>query len=145
MAEPTGTEPSPPVVLDQPFVPAVVGVAAPASWPAELAESLKADSGDVVHTSSPSPSSDTFSSVIGGTPGEVVEELIYDGVERVSADFVVRCRPEVRGTFVGWSSMTVGAVTCQYQEFPEYDAFQRLALHYCSRSPAPAPSEPPGD
>lgn len=122
-------------------MPSVTGVAAPATWLAALAESLAAETGGKVRVASPAPEAGGFG-VLRKVTGEPVEVLYYHGVARVSADFVVDCGTAVTGTFVGWSSATIGGVACQYQEFV-HDPYARLALAHCSTSPAPPPSGPP--
>lgn len=130
-------------VLDNPFTPSITGVAAPASWLPALAGSWRKSTGRPVHTTSPSPKSESFGfGTLVVDDAEKPRLIIYTGVERVAADFEVHCNPTVRGTFLGWSVTVVGAVACQYQPDTEYDAFGRLALEHCPDPLTPPPSQP---
>jgi hypothetical protein len=126
-------------LLSQPFTPSITGAAAPASWLTELGGSLARQTGKPVHTTAPSAEGQSF-----GVPssGERVPFVFYTGVDRVSADFEVRCDPTVRGTFHAWSRTIGGGVACEHSADVRLDAFSRLALRLCPDLPKPPPSAP---
>ncbi|MEV6597573.1 hypothetical protein AB0M36_11985 [Actinoplanes sp. NPDC051346] len=126
------------VVLDEPFTPAVTGVAAPADWLPRLARSLSAETGDEIHVESPVQKDGRIG--FGGQVDDptIRETLSYQGVQAVSADFSVSCEQPVRGTLTAWTSMSVGGVTCSQIE-PPAEELGRLARRYCPRTPTPGP------
>ena len=126
-------------LMSQPFTPSITGVAAPASWLTELGGSLTRQTGIPVHLTAPSAEGQSF-----GVPssGEEVPFVLYTGVDRVSADFEVRCDPTVRGTFHAWSRTISGGVSCEHSADVRLDAFGHLALQLCPDLPKPPPSAP---
>jgi hypothetical protein len=126
-------------LLDRPFTPSITGVAAPASWLAELGSSLARETKKPVRTTAPSAEGQRFGMASGPEPVPVV---LYTGIDQVSADFEVRCDPVVRGTFHAWSKTLAGGVACEYQPDILLDTFGRLALELCPNRPTPPPSEP---
>ncbi len=128
-------------LVDEPFEPSITGFDAPGSWLGRLAASLRSDAGRPVLAKSPEPTPSAFTY---SAPGGALT-IVYQGVDRVTADFEVRCDPALRGTFQGWSDATTGVVLCDshqpdtpdaYQQATP-DAFGRLALQLC---PAPTSS-----
>lgn len=127
-------------LLNQPFMPSITGVAAPASWLVDLGKSLARETGKPVHTDAPSAEGQTFGVASGPDQAPVV---IYTGVEQVSADFEVQCNPTVRGTFHAWSKTEAGGVACEYEPEFQLDTFGRLALQLCPPDLlTPPPSDP---
>ncbi len=136
-SEPPGTR-----LVDVPFAPSVAGVAAPAAWLTALAKSLQAETGAVVHGTPPSAGTGSVLSVTEVT-SEIVVQIAYSGVREVRGDFAVHCGTVVRGTFVGWSSVAVGVVTCRSREGSIHDEFDKLALSHCSTPSTPPSGESP--
>lgn len=126
-------------LLSQPFTPSITGVAAPASWLTELGSSLAKQTKKPLHTTAPTVEGQSF-----GVPssGEQVQFVFYIGVDRVSADFEVRCDPTVRGTLHAWSRAIGGGVSCEESADIQLDAFGRLALELCPDLAKPPPSAP---
>ncbi|MCO8269448.1 hypothetical protein M1L60_02450 [Actinoplanes sp. TRM 88003] len=123
------------MLLDEPFRPTVTGVDAPPEWLERLATSLQSETGSPVLARSPEPTPDH----LGISAESGTQMVLWTGVNRVTAEFEVRCDPTVRGTFHGWSTATTGVVFCNsYQPGPP-DAFGSLALTLCP-APTPAPS-----
>ncbi|WP_127507638.1 hypothetical protein [Actinoplanes solisilvae] len=127
--DPAGT-----VVLDEPFEPSVAGLDAPRSWLPDLAGSLRATAGHEVLAATPDPAPQEFSL----PPDRRASALIYTGVERVTADFELRCDPPVHGTFHGWSRTVTDVVFCQDNPPDVPDDFTRLALELCPDRPSSA-------
>jgi hypothetical protein len=96
----------------------------------------------VVHGTSPSAGTGSVLSVTEVT-SEIVEQIADSGGQEVRGDFVVHCGTVVRGTFVGWSSVAVGVVTCQTREGRVHDGFDKLALSHCSTPSTPPSGESP--
>jgi hypothetical protein len=114
-------------LVDEPFQPSITGVDAPAEWLDRLAASLRAEAGSPVEARSPEPTP----TKLGLAADSDTRTIIYTGVDRVTADFEIRCSPTVRGTFNGWTSATTGVVFCGAYQPDLPDAFGSLALKLC--------------
>ncbi|MFG1992035.1 hypothetical protein ACGFJ7_18860 [Actinoplanes sp. NPDC048988] len=117
-------------LLDKPFTPSVTGVDAP-GWLTALGASLARKTGRPVHTTAPSAEGQSFGYGSGAGPADVV----YTGVDRVTADFEVRCGTTVRGRLQGWSRTVAGGQSCAGDITT--DVFGRLAVQLCPAQPSP--------
>jgi hypothetical protein len=111
-------------VVDRSFR-ASAGGRVPAAWVPALEASLRR----MARPSSAAPAA-SGGQIIGvpSAPGAVT--IRYTGVDRVTADFVAHCTPEVRGTFVGATSLGSGVVVCGDSPGGQ-DAYTVLALEHC--------------
>ncbi|MCY1140979.1 hypothetical protein OWR29_23530 [Actinoplanes sp. Pm04-4] len=124
-------------LIDEPYKPSITGVDAPAEWLNRLATSLQKTAGPPVRANSPEP---IPTDLRIAAPAEL-QMIVYTGVDRVAADFEIRCHPTIRGTFHGWSTATTGVVSCNNYQPTLPDAFGSLALKLCP----PPTAEPSAD
>lgn len=126
-------------LLNDPFTPSISGVDAPAPWLAELGDSLTRHTGQPVHTDAPSAEGQSFGVLSTAQDGPAV---LYIGVNRISADFAVRCDRTVRGALTAWIKVVASGVSCGYTSGVQLDVFGREALKLCPNPPASPPAEP---
>jgi hypothetical protein len=129
------------VVLDEPLAPSVTGLTVPAHWPAELARSLRAETGHDVRSGPAVMADGGYTIPMDGGPEDpaIPETLWYAGVEAVSADFTVACAAPVSGTFTSWTTLDYGGVACGGSEQP-IEPLGRLAIRFCPRTAPALPS-----
>jgi hypothetical protein len=124
-------------ILAEPFTSSIAHVAAPDDWPARLAESLSAETGDKIQAGLATFPDRSFGLMGTADDRSIPEILLYEAVEEVSAGFSVDCdRTTVSGVFTAWTSTSSGGVTCGQRELPA-EPEGRLARRHCPRTPSP--------